>query len=132
MVREFQNFIQYRTHDGTKWSATLRENGEFIHAPEGDVSRAHSDRIIHFLTLESRGTMKWTARWEDEEFFHYPANNELHGHRDKIIIHHGWGDPPNNTDIWQAYWDSKRGKFWRFRLWPNKALTVPLDLDRIR
>lgn len=127
MIREFTDSIQYRTHDGTKWSARMQNDGQFLHAPHGDVSRAHSDHIINYLTLEQHGTMKWTARREDDEFVHYPASDPAKGHRDKIIIHHGWGDPPNGTDIWQAYWDTRHLKFWRFRLWPNNALTIPLD-----
>lgn len=116
-VRE-SDHINYRTHDGSNWTAWRDGPTGFLHAPKGDRSRAHRDTIINYLTLEHLDAIKWTARWRENEFYHYPADQPERGHADKTIIYQGW-DVTTPIEIWQAYWDDERKLFVHTKMFPK-------------
>ena len=127
MERRESDYIDYRTHDGSRWRAWREGRAKFIHAPAGDRSRAHADKIINYLTIEYKGTKHWTAEWRGTGFLHYPAGRPTESHEDQIIIYLGWETAPR-TEVWQAYWDAKKRLFVHHRLIPNPALT---EIDKV-
>ena len=83
----------------------------FVHAPNGDWSRAHSDTILNYIAWDgskrtvsferemSRGAVidyltwdgtKWAAKVEGAVFIHAPAGNWGRSHRDTIMNYESW------------------------------------------
>jgi hypothetical protein len=54
----------------------------FIHAPNGDFSKAHTDTVMNYVTWD--GTL-WTIRIVGKTFIHAPNGDFSKSHPDKIM-----------------------------------------------
>jgi hypothetical protein len=59
----------------------------FIHAPNGDWGRAHSDSIINYIAWDGQ---RWTARINGNAFLHAPNGDWGRAHSDSIINYIAW------------------------------------------
>jgi uncharacterized protein DUF4751 len=78
--------INYISWDGGRWAAQLKGNG-FLHAPNGDWSKAHSDSIINYISWDGA---RWTARVQGNGFLHAPNGDWGRAHPDSIINYISW------------------------------------------
>lgn len=87
-VREFipNSVINYISWDGGKWAAKLQGDG-FLHAPNGDWTKAHADSIINYISWDGQ---KWTAKLQTSDFLHAPNGDWTRAHSDTIINYISW------------------------------------------
>lgn len=87
-VREFtpNPVVNYISWDGAKWAAKLQGDG-FLHAPNGDWTRAHIDSVINYISWDDQ---KWSAKIQGDVFLHAPNGDWARAHSDTIINYNSW------------------------------------------
>ena len=78
--------FNYKGWDGSSWSARI-EGAGFVHAPNGDWSRAHRDTIIRYISWDDN---RWTAKITGSQFSHAPSEDWNRAHDDVILNYYDW------------------------------------------
>jgi len=78
----------------TQVNITPTTSFSFVHAPNGDWSKAHSDTIIDFVSWNGS---KWRSRIEGGRFVHAPNGDWSKAHSDTIIDFVSW-----NRSKWRS------------------------------
>lgn len=80
-----QGFVNYVSWDDSHWSVK-RDGNNFIHAPGGDWSKAHTDTIIKYKS----GGANWTAKIEGNQFLHAPNEDWSREFSASHMVVTGW------------------------------------------
>ncbi|MEL7062429.1 MAG: DUF4751 family protein, partial [Bacteroidota bacterium] len=117
--------INYISWDGSRWSAR-REGDRFIHAPNGDWTKAHSDTIINYRL----NGQNWTAKLEGDNFEHAPNGDWNNSHSDSIMSVTDWSNSQETVSLSGNTFTQKDQGFINYVSWDGSHWSVKREGDR--
>ncbi len=78
--------MNYISGDGSHWTAKIVD-GQFLHAPNGDFTRAHRDDIMIYSWWDGSS---WTAKIVDGQFLHAPNGDFTRAHPAPYLQYKIW------------------------------------------
>ena len=80
-------YANYKTWNGSDWTASIDSSGEFIHTHRGENS-GHTDRIIQYISWDGQ---PWTATVNTAtNVFTHTRQGASSSHTDTILNYIGW------------------------------------------
>ena len=78
--------MNYINGDGSHWTAKMVD-GQFLHAPGGDFTRAHRDDILIYRSWDGSS---WTVKMVNGSFLHAPNGDFNQAHRASYLPYQDW------------------------------------------